>query len=119
MLGKNDTPLNANNVQYLLKNTIYYGVIRFNGEIYEGSHPFNMTESELANQVSMSLAQLWLNDLKTGKIIDYLERYRSQEGYDLARTVDSLEKELKGGFVVRLGDQIFDSSLFLKPKLQK
>ena len=44
----------------------------------------------------MSLAQLWLNDLTTGKIIDYLERYRSQEDYDLARTVDSLEKELKG-----------------------
>ena len=39
LLGKKKKPLSIRNIQYLLKNPIYYGVIRFNNEIYEGIHP--------------------------------------------------------------------------------
>ena len=36
--AKKDGPLSRSNIQYLLKNPIYYGLIRYNGEIYEGAH---------------------------------------------------------------------------------
>jgi len=36
--GKKDLPLSRANVQYLLKNPTYYGLIRYDGEVFEGAH---------------------------------------------------------------------------------
>ena len=36
--AKKQGPLSRSNIQYLLKNPIYYGLIRYNGEVYEGAH---------------------------------------------------------------------------------
>jgi len=38
LTGKKVETLAISNYQYMLKNPIYYGLIRFNGEIYEGTH---------------------------------------------------------------------------------
>ena len=38
LVGKKDKVLSVSNYQYLLKNPIYYGVIRYNGELYDGKH---------------------------------------------------------------------------------
>ena len=38
LVGKKDKVLSVSNYQYMLKNPIYYGVIRYNGEIYDGKH---------------------------------------------------------------------------------
>src|SRR3989338_4890765 len=36
--GRRDSLLSTSNFQYLLQNPFYYGVIRYNGELYEGKH---------------------------------------------------------------------------------
>ena len=36
--GKKDLPLSRADIQYLLKNPIYYGLIRYDGEVFEGAH---------------------------------------------------------------------------------
>ncbi len=38
LTGKTKETLSVSNYQYMLKNPIYYGLIRFNGETYEGTH---------------------------------------------------------------------------------
>ena len=38
LLGKKDKVLSTSNYQYMFKNPIYYGAIRYNGELYEGKH---------------------------------------------------------------------------------
>ncbi len=38
LVGKKDKVLSVSNYQYMLKNPIYYGVIRYNGELYDGKH---------------------------------------------------------------------------------
>ena len=38
LVGKKSKLLSVSNYQYMLKNPIYYGVIRYNGEIYDGKH---------------------------------------------------------------------------------
>lgn len=39
LIGKKNKPLSVSNIQYILKNPVFYGVIRYTGETYEGSHP--------------------------------------------------------------------------------
>ncbi|MGB9847616.1 MAG: recombinase family protein, partial [Minisyncoccia bacterium] len=36
--GRKNKPLSTSNYQYLLQNPFYYGVMRYNGEYYEGKH---------------------------------------------------------------------------------
>ncbi len=38
MTGRRDKPLSAGQHQHILKNPLYYGMFRFNGEVYEGTH---------------------------------------------------------------------------------
>ena len=38
LLGRRGGLLSTSNFQYLLQNPFYYGVIRYNGELYEGKH---------------------------------------------------------------------------------
>jgi DNA invertase Pin-like site-specific DNA recombinase len=38
LVGKKDKVLSTSNYQYMFKNPIYYGAIRYNGELYEGKH---------------------------------------------------------------------------------
>jgi site-specific DNA recombinase len=38
LLSRANKPLSTSNYQYILKNPIYYGLIRFNGENYDGKH---------------------------------------------------------------------------------
>ena len=38
LVGKKDKMLSVSNYQYMLKNPIYYGVIRYNGEFHDGKH---------------------------------------------------------------------------------
>jgi len=38
LVGKKDKELSTSNYQYIFKNPIYYGAIRYNGELYEGKH---------------------------------------------------------------------------------
>ena len=38
MIGRRNKPLSISNYQYFLKNPIYYGVIRYRNELYEGKH---------------------------------------------------------------------------------
>ncbi len=36
--GRKNKPLSTSNYQYLLQNPFYYGLMRYNGEFYEGKH---------------------------------------------------------------------------------
>ena len=38
MRGRKDHPLSASQYQHILQNPLYYGVFRYNGESYEGTH---------------------------------------------------------------------------------
>ena len=38
LVGKKGKMLSVSNYQYMLKNKIYYGMIEYNGEIYDGKH---------------------------------------------------------------------------------
>jgi len=38
LIGKKNKPLSISNYHIILQNPVYYGMIRFNGEIYEGKH---------------------------------------------------------------------------------
>ena len=38
LVGKKGKALSVSNYQYMLKNPIYYGVIEYNGEMYDGKH---------------------------------------------------------------------------------
>ena len=39
LIGKKDTPLSVSQIQHILRNPFYYGIFRYDDEIYEGSHP--------------------------------------------------------------------------------
>ena len=38
LVGKKGKMLSVSNYQYMLKNKIYYGIIEYNGELYDGKH---------------------------------------------------------------------------------
>jgi len=38
LVGKKGRMLSVSNYQYMLKNKIYYGMIEYNGELYDGKH---------------------------------------------------------------------------------
>ncbi len=38
MTGRKNKPLSATQYQHILKNPLYYGMFRYNGEVYEGTH---------------------------------------------------------------------------------
>ena len=38
LVGKKGKMLSVSNYQYILKNPIYYGMIEYNGELYDGKH---------------------------------------------------------------------------------
>ncbi len=38
LIGKKGREMSVSNYQYLLRNPVYYGLIRFSGELYEGKH---------------------------------------------------------------------------------
>ena len=39
LIGKKNAPLSVSQIQYILRNPFYYGIFRYDDEIYEGSHP--------------------------------------------------------------------------------
>ena len=162
LIGKKDKLLGVSNIQYFLKNPVYYGVIRYAGEIYEGSHPpiitkrifdkvqtvlkqrhratrkkkynfpfrgfiqcgecggmitaeiqkkryiyyhctkrkgkcsqpYNTTEENIYQQLSLGLSAIWLNDKTTNKILTDLEKYRTDESKTISSLSEKFEKTL-------------------------
>ncbi len=162
LIGKKNKPLAVCNIQYFLKNPIYYGLIRYTGNIYEGSHPpiitkrlfekvqkvskqrhratrkkkynypfrgfiqcgecgamitaeikkkryiyyhctkrkgkcsqpFNTTEENLYQQLSLGLSAIWLNDKTANKILSDLEKYRTDESKNISSLSEKFEKTL-------------------------
>jgi len=56
LIGKKNKSLSVSNIEYFLKNPFYYGVIRYNGELYEGTHPPIITK-QLFDKVQDILKQ--------------------------------------------------------------
>ena len=56
LIGKKNKPLSASQTQYLLRNPFYYGIFRYDNEIYEGSHPPIITK-QLFEKVQKVLSQ--------------------------------------------------------------
>jgi len=54
--GKKDKLLSAGQIQYLLRNPFYYGIFKFDNEVYEGSHPPIITK-QLFEKVQKVLEQ--------------------------------------------------------------
>ena len=57
LVGKKGKMLSVSNYQYMLKNKIYYGMIEYNGELYDGKHEpiitkklFNSVQEVMANK---------------------------------------------------------------------
>jgi DNA invertase Pin-like site-specific DNA recombinase len=71
LVGKKGKTLSVSNYQYMLKNPIYYGVIRYNGEIYEGKHEPIITK-KLFDKVQKVLSER--SRPKTKKLKPYIYR---------------------------------------------
>jgi len=71
LVGKKGKMLSVSNYQYMLKNPIYYGVIRYNGEIYEGKHKPIITK-KLFDKVQKVLSER--SRPKTKKLKPYIYR---------------------------------------------
>ncbi len=56
LLGRRGGVLSISNFQYLLQNPFYYGIIRYNGEFYEGKHEPIITK-KLFDQVQEVMAR--------------------------------------------------------------
>ncbi len=69
--GRRGKMLSVSNYQYMLKNPIYYGVIRCNGEIYEGKHEPIITK-KLFDKVQKVLSER--SRPKTKKLKPYIYR---------------------------------------------
>jgi len=57
LVGKKGKMLSVSNYQYMLKNKIYYGMIEYNGELYDGKHEpiitkklFDLCQEVMANK---------------------------------------------------------------------
>ena len=55
LVGKKGKMLSVSNYQYMLKNKIYYGIIEYNGELYDGKHEPIITKKlfDLCQEVMM------------------------------------------------------------------
>ena len=71
LVGKKNKTLSVSNYQYMFKNPIYYGVIRYNGELYEGKHEPIITK-KLFDKVQDTLKQK--SRSKTKKLKYFLYR---------------------------------------------
>ncbi len=71
LVGKKGKMLSISNYQYMLKNPIYYAVIRYNGEIYEGKHEPIITK-KLFDKVQKVLGER--SRPKTKKLKPYIYR---------------------------------------------
>ena len=71
LVGKKNKTLSVSNYQYMFKNPIYYGVIRYNGELYKGKHEPIITK-KLFDKVQDTLKQK--SKPKTKKLKYFLYR---------------------------------------------
>ena len=71
LVGKKGKMLSVSNYQYMLKNPIYYGVIEYNGEIYDGKH-----EPIITKKLFDSVQEVMMNKSKpkTPKLKPYVYR---------------------------------------------
>jgi len=71
LVGKKGKMLSVSNYQYMLKNPIYYGVIEYNGEMYDGKHEPIITKKlfDLCQEVMMKKSKP-----KTPKLKPYVYR---------------------------------------------
>ena len=171
LIGKKNTPLSIFQIQYILKNTFYYGIFSYDNELYEGAHPpliskelfnkvqavmnrrhrptrikkydfvfrglmecgecgaaitaetktkiqqngnrhkyiyyhctkrkgkcsqpYNMTEEEIAEQLSYGLSRIWINDKTAEKILDELDMHRTSEQKNISVETEKTESKLK------------------------
>ena len=71
LVGKKGKMLSVSNYQYMLKNKIYYGVIGYNGELYDGKHEPIITK-KLFDSVQEVMAKK--SKPKTPKLKPYIFR---------------------------------------------
>ena len=71
LIGKKNKTLAVSNYQYMLKNKIYYGIIEYNGELYEGKHEPIITK-KLFDHVQEVMAHK--SKPKTPKLKPYIFR---------------------------------------------
>ncbi|MAZ67633.1 hypothetical protein CL652_02590 [bacterium] len=71
LVGKKGGVLSVSNFQYLLKNPIYFGMIRYNGELYEGKHE-PIISKRLFDRAQMVMKQK--SKPKTKQLKPYLYR---------------------------------------------
>jgi len=71
LVGKKGKMLSVSNYQYMLKNPIYYGVIEYNGEFYDGKHEPIITK-KLFDSVQEVMARK--SKPKTPKLKPYVYR---------------------------------------------
>ena len=71
LVGKKGKMLSVSNYQYMLKNKIYYGIIEYNGELYDGKHEPIITKKlfDLCQEVMMRKSKP-----KTPKLKPYVYR---------------------------------------------
>ena len=71
LVGKKGKMLSVSNYQYMLKNKIYYGIIEYNGELYDGKHEPIITKKlfDLCQEVMMNKSKP-----KTPKLKPYVYR---------------------------------------------
>lgn len=71
LVGKKGKMLSVSNYQYMLKNPIYYGVIEYNGEMYDGKH-----EPIITKKLFDSVQEVMMNKSKpkTPKLKPYVYR---------------------------------------------
>jgi len=71
LVGKKGKMLSVSNYQYMLKNKIYYGIIEYNGELYDGKHEPIITK-KLFDSVQEVMAKK--SKPKTPKLKPYIFR---------------------------------------------
>ena len=71
LVGKKGKMLSVSNYQYILKNKIYYGVIEYNGELYDGKHE-PIISKKLFDSVQEVMARK--SKSKTPKLKPYIFR---------------------------------------------
>jgi len=71
LVGKKGKMLSVSNYQYMLKNKIYYGIIEYNGELYDGKHEPIITK-KLFDSVQEVMARK--SKPKTPKLKPYIFR---------------------------------------------
>jgi hypothetical protein len=79
LVGHSGQPLSISNIQYLLKNPIYYGAIRYKGELYEGKHEPIVTTQLFERVQEVMRAKRRPKSSRTLKPYTYRGAFRCEE----------------------------------------